>query len=157
MELSITSSRYRCISFIIEVFIELHSYRTPPPNDLEVTGIVAKNLRWKVEFGHVNFDVEKDYEDLWKSLPVSTCGIRAKGIKQHYNSCDNHHSNSQQEEKERKKGRFKIRRKIRRKKQWLRFFVTKARRKKEDATMDANWRRKETVIPSKSVNQEVEK
>ncbi|GJX07312.1 hypothetical protein Tco_0195244 [Tanacetum coccineum] len=30
-------------------------------------------------------------------------------------------------------------------------------RKKEDATMDANWRRKETVIPSKSVNQEVEK
>ena len=37
------------------------------------------------------------------------------------------------------------------------FFVTKARRKKEDATMDANWRRKETVIPSKSVNQEVEK
>ncbi|GJS11113.1 hypothetical protein Tco_0367909 [Tanacetum coccineum] len=37
------------------------------------------------------------------------------------------------------------------------FFVTKARRKKEDATMDANWSRKEMVIPSKSVNQEVEK
>ncbi|GKD05383.1 hypothetical protein Tco_1180357 [Tanacetum coccineum] len=29
----------------------------------------------------------RDCQDLWKSASVSTCGIRAKGIKQHNNSC----------------------------------------------------------------------
>ncbi|GKF20999.1 hypothetical protein Tco_0069637, partial [Tanacetum coccineum] len=70
---------------------------------------------------------------------------------------------NQQEEKrdsglkrERKKER-QIQKENKKKETMAAFFVTKARRKKEDATMDANWRRKETVIPSKSVNQEVEK